>query len=187
MTGQNTKADRQVLAAGYGRDYSWLGGALELYAGQIKAGPGAAVVSFVPGCGLEKDMGWQYGLAAGLRLHFLLEDTAAPQELAGWAQLLPEQPDEKDWYCIPVKTGRPALGWQLGLRLGAVRPLVLLRPFYLFRTAAALAVQGQARRVPGGDIRRLGRLLDEGWAGVELCQPAGEFVLRRRVQSGPLL
>ncbi len=177
----------QALVQGYGRDYSWLTQALALYAGSAKTAENAAVVSLVPNAekGIEGDFGWQYGLVQGCRLHFLLENSTQPAQTDAWQGLLPTVTSAADWFCIPVKTGSPALGWQLGLRLGAVRPLALLRPFYLFCAPQFLASQGAIRRVAAQDIRRLGRLLDSGWAGVDRCPLAGEILLQKRIQPGP--
>ncbi len=177
-----------LLARPYGRDYAWLPGALQLYTASVHTGDGVGLVSFIPqpGQGIRGDLGWQYGLAPGQTLHFLLEDPADPAPLAAWAPLLPADAPGQ-WYGIPVKTGRPALGWQLGLYLGAVRPLAMLRPFYLFTAAEHLAAQGPLRRVPQADTRRLGKLLDTGWAGVGHCPTAGEILLQKRVQAGPCI
>ena len=179
------------LAQRYGRDYSWLAAALTMYEGHAAAaqGPGGriACVSFTPQG--HRDLGWQYGLQSGLRLHFLLEEedpdatqTAAQSEAAqaAWQDLLPQPYTAADRLCLPVKTGRAALGWQLGCRLDAVRPLVGLRPFYLFVPAAALPLVQEVRRLPLADTLRLGRLLDNGWGGAGFCAAAQEVLLARR-------
>ena len=167
----------RLLAQRYGRDYAWLDAAMEMYGGRVRQSPGTACITFVPAG--DMDFGEQYGLAPGLVLHFLLVDMSAP--VPDRAVLLPQPPGEKDRLCIPVKTGRAASGWQLGLRLDAIRPLALLRPFYLFCTPQAAPCAGEVRRIPPDDPRRLGRLLDNGWAGVDRCALTQEILLQKRL------
>lgn len=179
----------QRLAAPYGRDYGWLAAALEMYPAKVAAAPQGACISFYPKG--QRDFGWQYGLQPGLRLHFLLEDSGegivtaptAPADPAAilppWQALLPQTLTAADRLCIPLKSGRAALGWQLGARLAAIRPLAALRAFYLFVPAAALPAAGALRRTPLADPYRLGRLLDDGWAGIDFV-PAGQEVLLQK-------
>ena len=60
-------------------------------------------------------------------------------------------------------------------------PLALLRPFYLFCTPQAAPCAGEVRRIPPDDPRRLGRLLDNGWAGVDRCALTQEILLQKRL------
>ena len=165
------------LAQRYGRDYSWLAAALDMYGGGVRQTDRAACVTLPPQNGL--DFGMQYGLAPGLTLHFLLED---PDTEEADRLLLPERKlTVRERLCIPAKTGRAALGWQLGMRLDAIRPLALLRPFYLFCTPAAAPSGGEVRRCPLEDARRLGRLLDNGWTGIDRCARTQEVLLQKRL------
>lgn len=168
----------QNLLPRYGRDYSWLCAALDMYGGSVRQTPDAACVTLRPLA--APDFGEQYGLAPGLTLHFLLEkeNAACPAQ-----ELLPLQEGAGERFCIPVKTGRAALGWQLGARLDAIRPLALLRPFYLFCPPAAAPSAGEVRRAPLADARRLGRLLDNGWVGVDRCALTQEVLLQRRTPT----
>lgn len=162
----------QPLAAAAGRDYVWLEAARSRYESTAARVGRAGRVSFFAreGC----DLGWKYGLHAGCTLHFLLEDAPAPRQ--DW---LPLTQNCEGVFCIPVKTGRAALGWQLGLALTALRPLVLLRPFFLFERGVGCT--GPELRVPLADTRRLGRLLEAGMAGTEL--QGEEVVLRERLKT----
>lgn len=167
---------RQTLARRYGRDYSWLDAALTMYRGTVRQCPGAVCITFIPA--EDADLGLQYGLAEGLTLHFLLEEEGGEPPQAD--ELLPGSFTAQQRLCIPVKTGRAALGWQLGGRLDAIRPLVLLRPFYLFCPPQAAPAAGEIRRAPLSDPRRLGRMLDNGWAGVDRCALTQEVLLQKR-------
>lgn len=167
----------QALAEPAGRDYCWLATAMKLYDTQEvyntrQSPPGAGCISFLPA--QARDFGLQYGLSPGQTLHFLLE--AQPQPAGVWTPLLQGL---EGWFCIPVKTGRVGLGWQQGLVLQAIRPLALLRPFYLF--GRDVRCEGTVRRVPLTDLRRLGRMLDSGWMGVGFCSLGEEVLLQKKV------
>ena len=166
----------QRLAQRYGRDYSWLGTALEMFGGSVRQTEQSACITLQPWG--EYDFGMQYGLAPGLTLHFLLEEEGCEPPQA--AALLPGPFAAPQRLCIPVKTGRAALGWQLGGRLDAIRPLVLLRPFYLFCPPETAPAAGEVRRAPLSDPRRLGRMLDNGWTGVDRCALTQEVLLQKR-------
>lgn len=168
----------QRLAQRYGRDYSWLGTALEMFGGSVRQTERSACITLQPWG--ECDFGMQYGLAPGLTLHFLLEEPEAEQA----DPTLPVPPlNICERLCIPVKTGRAALGWQLSTRLDAIRPLALLRPFYLFCPPLAAPSGGEIRRTPLADARRLGRLLDNGWVGIDRCALTQEVLLQKRVSA----
>ena len=165
------------LAQRYGRDYSWLDTALEMFGGRVRQTDRAVCVTLPPHG--ELDFGMQYGLAPELTLHFLLEEPDAEQ---ADLQLLPARMlTARERLCIPVKTGRAALGWQLGMRLDAIRPLALLRPFYLFCSPETASSGGEVRRCPLEDARRLGRLLDNGWVGIDRCALTQEVLLQKRL------
>ncbi len=166
----------QQLAGRYGRDLSWLHSAMALYRCGIVQTSTAARISFLPT--EQADLGMQYGLAPGLTLHFLLE-AADAQEPDAETQL-PQPFSRCDRLCIPVKTGRVGLGWQLGARLDAIRPLALLRPFYLFCPTVCAPSGGEVRRCALADARRLGRMLDNGWVGIDRCALSQEVVLQKR-------
>ena len=203
-------AEWKRLTERYGRDYGWLEKAMQLYPCCTAQDGQRAVVSFPPGevspeDGLAEnpsaenplaggDFGVPYGMPPGLHYCFLLEgpsQTVSPgqEERARWAALLAEtevraadaRPAER-LCCIPVKSGRPALGWQLGFSLLAIRPLALLRPFYLFGKTRPIRPEA-CRTVPLADTRRLGRLLEDGWLGVG-CDGTGTQVTLRRPQDG---
>lgn len=196
------------LADRYGRDYGWLEKAMQLYPCRTAQDGRRATVIFFPAGAVAEDasfgkaasdgdLGVPYGMPPGLSYCFLLENVpqTAPSgqdEKQRWTSLLSEtegpadggQPAERV-YCIPVKSGRPALGWQLGLLLLAIRPMALLRPFYLFGTAQPVR-SGPCRTVPLADARRLGRLLEDGWLGVD-CDATGTQVMLQRPASGARL
>ena len=183
--------DWKRLADGYGRDYGWLEKAMQLYPCRTAGDGQRATVCFFPGESPEDDFGVPYGMPAGLCYCFLLE--AAPQqetklrqeEKTLWLPLLADAAGRQSTgtvYCVPVKSGRPALGWQLGLFLTAIRPLALLRPFYLFSPAQPVTAQ-PCRTVPLADARRLGRLLEDGWCGVG-CDGTGTQVTLHRPANG---
>lgn len=174
--------------APYGRDYGWLRAAAQQYGGQVQSLGVAVGVFFAPRDG--QDLGAQYGLEAGQTLCFLLEAAAERQPTAvreklprmaaehGQETLLAKK-EPPCLFAVPVASGRAALGWQLGLRLQAIRPLVLLRPFYLFRAAGALPTHGELCCVPLADTHRLGCLLDSGWVGISERPATQEAVLQR--------
>ena len=167
----------QRLAQRYGRDYGWLAAARDMFDSSTRQTEGAACVTLAPQG--QTDFGMQYGLAPGLTLHFLLEEPDAAQAERPLA--FERLPSGEERVCIPVKTGRAALGWQLGLRLDAIRPLALLRPFYLFCSPQAAPSGGELRRCPLEDARRLGRLLDNGWVGIDRCALTQEVLLQKRL------
>jgi|GEM_PF-5237031 len=182
---------KQLLTR-YGRDALWLDSAVTEYCGKVRSAPvtapRVACVSLYPTQNL--DFGLHYGLGSGHTLHFLLESEPLPPPAVTQPQAV-AQTDTTLWdslitglddlFCIPVKTGRAALGWQLRLALTAIRPLALLRPYYLFCSAPHLpdAPPSASRRVDLADTHRLGKLLDSGYVGVELlskqtvvCRPS---------------